>query len=85
MCTWCGNGMWGWGIMGMIGMWLIIALVVVGAIWIWSRSPRRGAWPSRDAEQVLRERYARGEIDDASYQRMVAQLGGEGARSERAL
>lgn len=86
MCSWCSDGMSGWGMMGwgMVSMWLVIALVIA-AIWRWSRSARDGGWPSRDAEQVVRERYARGEIDDATYQRMVSQLGGEGARSGRAL
>lgn len=82
MCPWCGSGlhgMWGWG---MMAMWLVIALVVGGAIWTWSRNARGGDRSSRGvAEELLRERYARGEIDDATYQRMLAQLGDHGVRS----
>jgi putative membrane protein len=81
MHTWSGHGM-GWGMGLMMLMWLVIALVI-GAIWVRSA---RGLWPSRDvAKEVLRERYARGEIDGETFQRMVAQLGDHGARSGQAL
>jgi hypothetical protein len=45
MCPWCGSGlhgMWGWGMMTMMAMWIVIALVVGGAIWTWSRTARHG-------------------------------------------
>lgn len=83
MCGWGGYGM-GWGMgWGMLGMWLVMALVV-GGIWAWSRSAR-GSWGSRDAaERVLRERFARGEIDGETFRQMVAQLAHGDARSAHA-
>jgi putative membrane protein len=52
--------------------WLPILLVVAAVIWLLRGGPGRGARDS--AEQALRERYARGEVDDETYRRMLAEL-----------
>jgi putative membrane protein len=76
MHTWSGYGM-GWGMGLMMLMWLVIVLVI-GTIWLRSA---RSLWPTRDvAKAVLRERYARGEIDGDAFQRMLAQLGDRDVR-----
>lgn len=74
MCSWC-SSMWGGG---MMILWVLVAAAIVWFFWMWSRGAwTRGTPPDegRDAaEQVLRERFARGEIDDATFQRMLAEL-----------
>lgn len=77
MHGWDGGWHMGWW---MIWWWILgVALVVlvfrllVGA----GRGPTDGR-PSRDsAEEILKRRYASGEIDRETYQRMAADLRGE--------
>lgn len=67
---------WSWfpGVVMGIGI-LLLAAVVVAAIFIARRYPtaRRNESTS-DALLILRERYARGEIDEQEYQRRREQL-----------
>lgn len=71
MHTWGGWGM-GWGMAVMMVVWLVIPL---GFAALWLRSVRR-PWRSRDrARELLRERFARGEIDAGTFRNMSAQLG----------
>lgn len=61
----------GWGILGVLHMllwWVLIILgIVVLARWAFGGGPGRG--PSEDrAIAILRERYARGEIDKAEFE-----------------
>ena len=78
MHIWSGYPMnWAMGL-GMMLMWLVIVLVI-GGIWTWSVNAR-GAWrPRDDAKQVVRRRFARGEIDSDTLNRMLSQLDGERA------
>ncbi len=69
-----GMGGWEWGMMavGMVFMLSIITLVV----WlIWS-GVRCGTRPSRSprAEEILAERYARGEISREEYEERLSDL-----------
>ncbi|MFW6201111.1 MAG: SHOCT domain-containing protein [Gemmatimonadota bacterium] len=74
------NGAWGWGMMFfMMLFWIaVIALVV----WLIVRLTRGdgapggtgGAVRGDRAEEILRERYARGEIDRDSFERMLDDL-----------
>ena len=81
---WGGNQAWGWmgsmmgvwGFMG-IGMILFFVLLVLAIVWMvtaLTRSSRGYADhppPREDAGlRILRERYARGEIDHEEYERM---------------
>ncbi|HEX6965245.1 MAG TPA: SHOCT domain-containing protein [Gemmatimonadaceae bacterium] len=74
-CPMCRGGMgWGWGMMVIATLvWLAALGLLVALVW-WLITARRssGGRPdeSRDAEEILRERYASGDIDRATYQRM---------------
>ena len=71
-CPWCGQHMGWWGGFGMMLGWLIVLVAVVALVWLLLR--RSGGGSADRAEDVLRERYARGEIDDETYRRMRAEL-----------
>lgn len=73
----------GWGFMGG-WMWLFWLLVLVGivvlVVWAVGAARRTGGGgaeppaPRQTPEEVLRERYARGEIDDTEYRRRLDEL-----------
>lgn len=77
-CPMCGtDGVWG-GTM-MMFMMLFWVLVVVGIAWLlfrWGADVRgRGSPPAQESpEEILKARFARGEIDEESYGRMRAEL-----------
>ena len=52
--------------------WLPLLLGIALVIWLMRRRP--GGDATDRAEAALRERYARGEIDDETYRRMLAEL-----------
>lgn len=71
-CQWCGS--LGRGSLMMLA-WF--ALLVVLVVLVWAVAPIGGLLgrSSRDrAEALLRERFARGEIDEATYLRMLDEL-----------
>lgn len=76
-----GYGMNGWGYalmgLGTLVFWgLLITLIVVAARNT-GRSPRTGAVsPPLSPEEVLAQRYARGEIDDEEYHSRLQTLRG---------
>lgn len=81
MMFWYGNGMSGWGYALMtISTVLFWALVIAGAVVLvryLGRTPQLPAAPPphrHTPEQVLAERFARGEIDDDEYQRRLDTL-----------
>ena len=60
-------------------MMLFWLLVLAGIVWLVYRAGAggRGGWPApprQSAEEILGMRYARGEIDEETYQRMLAEL-----------
>jgi putative membrane protein len=64
-----------WGI-----FWLIVLGVAVWALvrWVSGRAPvggpSSGPWTSPSAMEILRQRYARGEIDATTFEQMRARL-----------
>lgn len=70
------SGSWGWPMMIFVGLvWL---LLIVGVVWLVLRIGQSRGWLGRDAgdraERILKERYARGDIDRETYERMVEDL-----------
>lgn len=52
---------------GMLFWLVIIVGIVVIAIWLWSNPRGTDKVGGKDALDVLKERYARGEIDKSAY------------------
>jgi putative membrane protein len=74
---WGWDGHVGWGFMG-IG-WLFFLILIGVVVWLAVSSSRRDGGPragdSREsAEEILKKRYARGEIDQETYRRMRDEL-----------
>jgi putative membrane protein len=67
---------WGWMLLGGLHM-LALWVLVIGAIWLLvralSNSARRTEAPARPLD-ILKERYARGEIDKAEFDQRRADL-----------
>jgi putative membrane protein len=81
MMFWFNHGISGWGWFGMsLGMIVFWGLIITGAVLLFRSLDRTGehtrthtpAVPS--AEQILAERFARGEIDEEEYQRRLTAL-----------
>lgn len=77
------NGDWSWGAwiamtVGMLVFWGLVAWVVVSVVRSASSSTGAGA---TDAEAILAERFARGEIDPDEYQRRLDLLRRSGRTS----
>jgi putative membrane protein len=92
MMYWYGSGMSGWGyalmIVSMILFWGALIAGVVALVRYFGRSGQPPEAPppqtppaSQTPEQLLAERFARGEIDEEEYQRRLAVLRGEGQRA----
>ncbi len=80
MLAWFGHTWWGDGSGGFgpwIGLaWLVFWMAVIaGGVYLLRRRAT-GAPPTSSAEQVLAERYARGEIDEQEYRERLAVLQG---------
>jgi putative membrane protein len=63
--------MWGWGMgFGMISVVLFWVLVVLGIVVLvkWIGGSSASAPPSKTALDILKERYARGEIDKQEFE-----------------
>ncbi|GGZ20669.1 SHOCT domain-containing protein [Streptomyces poonensis] len=81
---WNGHGMTGWGWFTMsISTVVLWALLITIAILIFRTLNRASGAPRTSVptppEQLLAERFARGEIDEEEYQRRLAVLRGNGS------
>lgn len=69
-----GPWFWGWGILWMImitALWLLILLVLVLAVrWLWQAGSgiRSVQLPEESALEILKKRYARGEIGKEEFE-----------------
>jgi putative membrane protein len=89
MMFWYGNGMSGWGYalmtVSMVLFWGLVILGVVVLVRYLSRSAHgASAVGARrpKPEEVLAERFARGEIDEQEYRSRLNALGGSPASGE---
>jgi putative membrane protein len=77
-----GGGGMGWGWMLMSAGTLVFIVLIAGVVWLLVRSTGTGAGgsptaaPGDSAREILTQRYARGEIDDAEYQQRLRTLTG---------
>jgi putative membrane protein len=77
-CPMCGSdGLWGGTMMGFMMLFWLLVIVWVG--WLIYRASA-GGWsrgaapPVETPEDILKARYARGEVDKELYERMLADL-----------
>ncbi len=85
---------WGWLLMalGMV-LWIALLVVLVWALIRWLERktsatipPSTGPTPSGpSALEILQQRYARGEIDTATYEQMREHLAASGMRENQPL
>ena len=76
-CPMCGPaGAWGWGMMVlMVIFWIVLIGLAVFLVYRLTRGiGAAGRGRGDAAESILRERFARGEIDHETYQRMLEDL-----------
>ena len=67
------NSDWHMGWMGM--WWILIVPVLIAVVWFAISAARRRSDGARESpEQVLKRRYASGEIDREAYERMLDEL-----------
>ncbi|GDY33410.1 hypothetical protein GTS_50430 [Gandjariella thermophila] len=80
MMFWYGSGMGMWGgLLMTLGSVLVLALLVVGvlaALRYRGRVVPQAGGASRPGEDILAERFARGEIDEDEYRRRLDTLRG---------
>ncbi|MFG3521828.1 hypothetical protein C8258_00680 [Nocardia sp. MDA0666] len=82
MMMWYGTGLggWGYGLMfaGMVIFWVLVVVAIV-ALLRYAGRPDTAALDRDDRgpspQQILAERFARGEIDDEEYTRRMRTLG----------
>ncbi len=62
------------GHMGLMSIWwIVIVAALIAVVWFAATGRGRGSG-NDDAEQRLKKRYAAGEIDRSTYQRMLEDL-----------
>ncbi|MDO8586678.1 MAG: SHOCT domain-containing protein [Armatimonadota bacterium] len=78
MCGPYGWNMGGWWMMLLMGLFwlLVVAGVIALIVWLVSRTRASGGGQTDAALDILRQRYARGEIDQGEYERMKQELSG---------
>jgi putative membrane protein len=92
MMWWYGYG-WGGMLLMLLSMFLwfaVLGLLVWALVrWLAVRTPGGGSPPSGStgpsAIEILRQRYARGEIDAATFEQMRERLEGSGSRTNDPL
>lgn len=74
---WTGGG---WGGFALMALSMIVWFALLGALlmalarWFQSRPASGSALPPPDAREILRQRFARGEVDATTYHAMLAEL-----------
>jgi len=76
MMWWYGNGMHGWiSALITVGGGILLAVIIFGGVAL-LRGRARSWWagPRPTAEELLAERFARGDIDEQEYRRLLGAL-----------
>lgn len=79
------NGNWGWMLLVMLlnaAIWIALIGLLIWAVSRWLTGRPTSGRPvdqAPSAMEILRARYARGEIDEATFERMRQQLEAAGA------
>jgi len=70
------RGVWGFGLGILWIFFIIMAFMFIGRLIFWGswRGVRRGYWRSDSAEEILRQRYARGEVTKEQFDQMMRDL-----------
>lgn len=66
------NGDWHMGWMGL--WWILIVPVLIALVWFALSAGRRRDGAQESPEQVLKRRYANGELDRETYERKLEEL-----------
>jgi len=95
MMSWGFDFGWGWLLLMGFGMvlWIALLVVLVWALIRWLQRkttvapPQEGAPPvgGPSALEILRQRYARGEIDRATFEQMHERLAASGVHTEQPI
>jgi putative membrane protein len=88
MMWWHDSGWtWLWMTVMMVAFWAFIAVAIVVFVRALG-SAQNGGWsaqaPARSPQDILAERYARGEIDSEEYQRRLHDIASHAAQSRGA-
>ena len=72
--------MYGYDVSGFAGWWMlaamaIVALAVLGSVWMIVHRPRAVGTSRSSSEEILRERFARGEITGEQFDEAKKRLG----------
>ena len=64
-----------WWPMGWMGFsWILVVLVIVVGAWYALSAMRQGGFKGESPEDILKRRYANGEIDGETYDKMLDDL-----------
>ena len=71
--------MYGWDATGLGGWWMVagmvtLAVAVLGSVWLIVQRPGSGERSRASAEEILRERFARGELSGERFEDAKRQL-----------
>ncbi|MBI4528799.1 MAG: SHOCT domain-containing protein [Deltaproteobacteria bacterium] len=73
-----GIGMMIWGVfsfvLALVLIFVLILAVLVGAKWLWGQKTPAGLLSGESALDILKKRYARGEIDKEEFERIRKEI-----------
>ena len=62
--------------MGWMGIWWVLPFLIAAVFWAALKTRSRPDGPRETPEEILKRRYAKGEIDREAYQRMLGDIRG---------
>ena len=73
-----GIGMMGWGLLGLLFGLLVLFLFILAAAygvkWVWGQKPSSANVHDESALDLLKKRYARGEISREEFERIKSEI-----------